>query len=1145
MTGNRVTVWSSLLVAACMLGMTNIAIAQFNATIQGTVADPTGAIIPGATITATNQATNVPYTGQSTGSGNYRISGLPPGVYSVAVEAPSFSSHTDSDVRVAAEQPRGLDVTLTPASSSTTVTVSAENAVELQTQNGNVEGNLSTAQVQALPKFGRDPYELLRLTPGVYGTGARSSTGGAVSLPNTTGPGGSSNSIFQIENQVNISANGQRVSSNNYMIDGVDVNSQTWGGAAVVTPNPDSIKEIHVISSQYSAETGRNSGATVQVVTQSGTNKFHGGGFFQYQDPSLNAYNGFGGISDGGQPIRPVKVQNKWREYGAHVGGPIFKDHLFFFFSYEGLHSNSTTVSTPQFILTPQFQQLLSQQRGSGFANSIVNAPGLTPRVNQIVAPSCAQFDTASWPCAVVPGGLDIGSPFGTQGQYVPVFSGNAALQAGAGLDGIPDIALATLNQPTHETPNAYNGRLDYNLGPHQFSATAIVTKGNQTSFTDSTAPGQDLTFKPLNGAVTFAWVYAISPTWLNDFRVNGTRFAYSTLNPSTTGINFGLPYVYIEGFPNGVPNLNVTAIRQETQPASLAENTYELRDNVTKIIGRHAIKFGGEFRREQNNDNLAGGARPAFAFHNIWNLFNDTPIFEGINADPRTGAASTAQRYFRDYDYGVFFQDDFKVSPTFTLNVGLRYEFYQPITEAKGRLTNFFPGAGGLDTGLINGSVNVVSQYTNSDKNNIAPRLGFAWAPSAFDNKTVIRGGFGLAYDRIYDSLLANSRANPPFYARFGLCCGTAGPAGGDGFGTPFDNGLVLLSTSSNGIQGYQTSPTLATQLPLGANNLPTGGGGSVEIYGAPQNFPNPYVYLYSLEVQQEFPWKLIGTVGYQGSETRKEIRIVNQNFIYNAINPGANAIYFPTPDVNGNFNALNANINRNFSNLQFAANYRWSKSMDQLSFGGPGSVTNQTFPRDQKFEYGPSDYDAKHYFNFSTVYELPFFRGGKGMIANILGGFNLSTIFTYSSGLPWTPVTTQTCLPVASQCLSPYRPSGVLQTPVYSNSYSALTHAGANFPGGGSAYYNLTPGIPAVGRNSFRGPDYKSVDLSVAKSFRFTETVGIQLRANAFNALNITNLLPFTFGASNTVINNQNFGRALGSTAGRVLELQARFSF
>ncbi len=136
-----------------------------------------------------------------------------------------------------------------------------------------------------------------------------------MNLPNTTGPGGSNNSIFQTENQVNITANGQRVSSNNYMIDGVDVNSQTWGGAAVVTPNPDSIKEIHVISNQYSAETGRNSGATVQVVTQSGTNKFHGGGFFQYQDPSLNAYNGFGGISEGGQ----ADPSGKGREQVARI----------------------------------------------------------------------------------------------------------------------------------------------------------------------------------------------------------------------------------------------------------------------------------------------------------------------------------------------------------------------------------------------------------------------------------------------------------------------------------------------------------------------------------------------------------------------------------------------------------------------------------------------------------------------------------------------------------------------------------------------------------------------------------------------------------------------------------------------------------
>lgn len=287
-----------------------------------------------------------------------------------------------------------------------------------------------------------------------------------------------------------------------------------------------------------------------------------------------------------------------------------------------------------------------------------------------------------------------------------------------------------------------------------------------------------------------------------------------------------------------------------------------------------------------------------------------------------------------------------------------------------------------------------------------------------------------------------------------------------------------------------------------------------------------------------------MIFTVGYQGSETRKELRLLNQNYVYASVNPSVTAAFFATPDVNGNFNALNVNLRRNFANWQFAFNYRYSKSLDDLSYGGPGFVTNQTYPQNQDFEYGPSDYDTTHYANGSVVYRLPWFNHRSNLMGEALGGWTISGIFTYDSGLPWTPVSTQTCLQVASQCLSPYRPSAVLQPLVYSNSFHALT-SGANFPGGGPAYFDQTPGIPAVGRNSLRGPGFHSIDLSIAKMFRVTETVNVEMRADAFNVFNITNLSPFNFGDPNTVINNPVFGQALTATAGRVLELEGRFRF
>ena len=256
--------------------------AQFRAGIQGTVTDSTGALVPDATVTLTNKETNAKQTTQSSGDGFYRISGLPPGRYSLLIEKTGFKKQSFENVVISAEDTQGIDVMLTTGEIAETVTVTEETAQAIQTENAIVSRTLTTREIRELPQVGRDPYELVRLTPGIFGDGARASNGQAVNLPNTTGPGGSNNSIFQTENQVQISANGQRLSSNNYMIDGVSVNSFNWGGAALVTPNQESIKEVSVLSATYSAEDGRNSGAHVKVVSQGGANDVHGSAFIKY-----------------------------------------------------------------------------------------------------------------------------------------------------------------------------------------------------------------------------------------------------------------------------------------------------------------------------------------------------------------------------------------------------------------------------------------------------------------------------------------------------------------------------------------------------------------------------------------------------------------------------------------------------------------------------------------------------------------------------------------------------------------------------------------------------------------------------------------------------------------------------------------------
>src|ERR1043166_3524957 len=332
--------------------------AQFKASLQGTVTDAKGGAVSGANVTVTREETGLNRSTVTSDEGFYRVSELAPGRYTVSIEAAGFKTSISKEVLVEAEQPRGFDVVLQVGAVADQVTVTAGGDT-LQTENANTSNTITAQEIHQLPQFGRDPYELIRLTPGVFGDGSRSGDGTANNLPNASGPGGSVQSIFQIENQVQVVANGQRTASNNFTIDGISENSLGFGGTSVITPKQDSVREITILSNSYSAEDGRGSGAQVKVVSKSGTNQLHGAGFFNYQSPNWNAFNKYGG-PDGAAPVR---VNNKYRQFGASLGGPIWKDKLFFFFSYEGLRNNKSDTSDALFVETPEFRSLVASSR--------------------------------------------------------------------------------------------------------------------------------------------------------------------------------------------------------------------------------------------------------------------------------------------------------------------------------------------------------------------------------------------------------------------------------------------------------------------------------------------------------------------------------------------------------------------------------------------------------------------------------------------------------------------------------------------------------------------------------------------------------------------------------------------------------------
>jgi len=1113
--------------------------AQFTASIGGTVKDATGAIVSGANVTVTNAETGKSQQTVTGDEGFFRVSGLPPGKYTVSADASGFKKKVIENLVLHAEETQGVNITLEAGQVSESVTVSAttNEAAQIHTENANVDRAITTREILRIPQVGRDPYELIRMTPGVFGDGARGGAGQAVNLPNTTGPGGSNTSIFQVENQVPISANGQRVSANNFQIDGVSVNSLEHGGAAVVTPNQESVKEIQVLSSSYSAEDGRNTGAQIKVVSQNGTNDFHGSALFKYNDPDFNAFNKFGGIT--GDPTKnapPVRVNQLFRQFAGSLGGPIIKDKLFFFFSYEGLR-NSSTNTADAWVETPQFRQLVINQRGAGVTAKVFASPGIEPRIVGVLPADCSIFGNDPNRCRVVAGGLDIGSLTGGLGQYVSL--GNPT---GGGFDGIPDIQFVRLAVPSSTRPNQYNTRIDFNRGTaDQFAVSTYFTTHNDSSADagGKSRPMADLTFKPFTSAATVTWIRSISSTMLNEARANFTRFTFNQVS-TNQNVNFGIPRIEVEGLP--FDRIRFGADRSETTPAKFAENTFEVRDTLSKVFGVHAMKAGLEIRKEQNNNSLVGGARPLYSFSGLFNLANGTPIFEAINADPRSGLPADAQRYFRTSTYAGFVQDDWKIRPNLTLNIGLRYEYFTPLRETQDRISNlaFPPGQ------LINSKLIVSDELFKPDRNNFAPRFGFAWSPLALEQKFVVRGGFGVSYNRTPQVLFGNTRGNPPFFARYNICCGTASTD----FGTPFVGGkIAYVLGASQSPFSYPINPALAQGI-----DPATGGvkDNTVEIWATSPNFPNAYVYNFSLDTEYQLRYHLIAALGYQGSSSHKLIRIVDETLIL-PTNPRFDPVFFLTPDVNANYHALLFRLSKALSHgFRIDSVYRWSKSIDTLSFEGPGAVTNQTNPGDLASERGPSDFDVRHLYNLSGTWDLPIFRTRTDLVGRLLGGWQINGIWTKHSGLPWTPKIFQSLRQPSGKFFGPIRPTQYFGGALDDSSDIAFTRVGGNFPGGGAKFFDTTTvGPPGIGRNSFRGPKYSAVDLSFAKQTRFGrirglgEAANLELRANLFNAFNQLNLQPLQFFDPGTIVSDPNFGRSLNGLAGRVIELQARFSF
>ncbi len=1166
--------------------------AQYRASIQGVVTDPQGAIVEGATVTLTAKETNISKTTTTDSGGVYAFPGLAPGHYSVVAEKAGFKKKVLDDVLVSAEQTSSVNVALEVGQVTESVTVSAEVAPVIDTETGNIAGTLNNQEIQALPSFGRDPYQLARLAPGVFGDGATGSGGGGVALPGSNqSSSGSTGSIFMTENQPQIVAGGTRNNGNSYQIDGVEVNSLAWGGSAVITPNEESVKEVQIQANPYSAENGRNSGAQVLVVSKNGTNDFHGSAFFKIHRPGLDAYQSWNGPFPGAvAPFGHVRDSNRFNQFGGSVGGPVLKNRLFFFFSYESNRNNSIGQGTGWYVAPQLFTKL---QSTAPIASQYAAFPKVGAVFSQINPVTCAQVGLPATQCTTItdssgkPLGLDVGSPRtgATVGTHDPTFGqAGTPFGVGGGLDGSPDVFNVTTVLPNQQSAAQYSGRLDYQVTNKDLVAYTVYWVPNDSTFFNGPARASDLWHSDrLNYAGFLLWDHTISPAVLNEARFNVTRWWFDEVksNPQEP---FGFPQDNINGI--GQVGLACCPVFGAPGPGVFYQTTYNFRDTLTKIRNSHSIKFGTDIYKEQDNDVTPWAGIPNYQFNDLWDFANDAPISESTNFDPRSGRPTSSYKHIRSNIYALFVQDDYKFKPNLTLNLGLRWEYFGPLHDKRNDLSTVILGSG--SSALTGLRVRAGGDLYNSSYHNFGPQIGFAWSPKGilsheFNNRFVLRGGFGIAYNRMQEAITLNGRFNPPLQTNLFLTnaanCGTSG--------NPPCKILYALADTPHNIYGYPSNPVAVETFDT-TTGLPTCAPATcaaVNLTAFDRNLPTPIVYRYSLEGQYDLGHKWVATVGYQGSQSRHFTRqIVNLDWLYFPnLNPAVQNVDDYTNDANGHYGALVTQINHQFAtNFQIDAQYTYSSCMDH----GSQDYYADPFPFNVRSSNGHCDFDATHFFKAFGIWSPRIFQGAHDWREKVLGGWQLSGIYTYHTGFPFTPFYgVNVVYPAGSNiggCSLIYPNSGFCNTEPaaytggagsnYSNAtfekqYGNFSQLAANL----NAYFTLPtlsatglPPTPGLQRNIFRGPRYHDFDFTLGKDFGLPsikvlgENAKFSIRANFYNLFNTLNLSPLgsqqflgniTLNATTNTITsftpNTGFGQAQGALGARVVEFQLRFSF
>lgn len=1078
-----------------------VARAQSTASVTGSVKDSTGGSLPGAVVTVRNTATRESRTVVAGAEGLYRVTNLQRGTYDVTAELPGFVTKTQSSVLLTVGDTVRLDFALEIGAFGETVTVQSE-ARLINTEEGRISALVDQKRVSELPLNARNVLQLMELQPGATGNP------GNVVLGGTAG----GDSAFM---------NGQRNRANNFLLDGTDNNDQFTAGRVAVNPSVDIVQEFRVSSNNVSAEFGRNSASVVNVVTKQGSNSLHGTAYEFMRNDAFDKKTVFALRKD---PL-------SFNQFGATAGGPVRRDRTFFFAGYEGLRVNRG-VTLVRTVETPEFRQMVASLYPNSIANFLFQnfpSPAPTSNIRDIGRP--------------VPG-LANDSSLNTPGVATnPAYVSTGGVQFRNALqatpDGIPDIGTVNMSIEEKTTADQFNFRIDH----HLTSSMRLMSRYLQAdSIRDDRQavprPGFNQPIDEKGKNLTLGLTQVIS-----DRTVNEVRFGYVSRSRGLLATNAGVPSISFDDGTIAFGNF-------PTNPAVFTQKTFHWVNTVSMSRGSHNLKFGGEIRHVRDDSDFAV-RRPGLAFANVLDFaMDEVRAVTILGVNPATGMIEPNVRNFRFWETGIFFQDDWKIRSNLTANLGIRHEWFGRPSEKRGLLTNIILGPGNdIFEQVRTASVGRVDQVVPDDWNNFAPRIGFSWDP--FDNgRVAVRGGYGIAYERLFNNSITNIRFNPPDYAFTGASPVTTrshaglpiayGPISPDGTRR---NEPITITGPNNNI-GVQPGLGIEGNI-IGWN--PAFGTTTQSLRVPDPNTRDAYTHGWFVGVQSEIWRNIVLEVNYLGNVGRNYGRLVDYNTErgdlfdgrLDRLNPTFGGINYRAMVARSRYHGLQVQLNRRYTRgFSGQVSYTLGRAMDDGSDVQVGGLPVDA--RALELEWSAADFDVRHRLALNWLWEVPFFRTRPGVAGALLGGWQVNGITTLQSGFPFNVFTSLNYAAGGDYNGDgvnndrPNRPSFGLKLPDSSQqAYRDGLFVAADFP-----RPDLLGDLP---RNAYRGPGFASTDLSLFKDFRLPRRdARIQVRSEVFNLLNRVNLHRPNGNMAQAI-----FGRSTQAFAAREIQLAIKLIF